>query len=74
MSSTGKVLAAVAVVLLIGVGVYVVSERDDDTVGEAIEDAADDVGDAIDDAADDVEDAADDVEAALTMRGAVIPV
>ena len=61
MGSTTKVVMVIAVVLLVGAGVYALSDNDrDKSVGEAIEDAADDVGDAVDDAVDDVTDAAEE--------------
>lgn len=60
--NSGKLLAVIGVVALVGLGVYAINESnesDADKVGDAIEDAADDVGDAAEDAADEVEDATD---------------
>ncbi len=61
MGSMTKVVTAIAVVLLIGAGVYALSDDNKDkSIGETIEGAADDVGDALDDAVDDVKDAAEE--------------
>ena len=53
MGNTNRILVALAAVVVIIGGIYVIREANEpDTVGEAIEEAADDVGDAVEDATD----------------------